>query len=65
MSLKNIGSEPISLVFLFSAPGFDDYLRCTSVAENETVTSITAEERQHCQHEGHVVYQGPGQTPKQ
>ena len=65
VSLKNTGSEPISLVFLFSAPGFDDFLRCTSVAASETVTAISKEERENCQHEGHVVYAGPGATPKQ
>jgi hypothetical protein len=31
ISLKNIGSEPVSLSFIFSAPGFEDPMRCDSV----------------------------------
>ena len=31
VSLKNIGTEPISLTFIFSAPGFEDTMRCNSV----------------------------------
>jgi quercetin dioxygenase-like cupin family protein len=49
VDLKNIGSDPVSVVFLFSSPGFDDYLRCTSVAANEKVTSMTNEEWKQCQ----------------
>lgn len=52
--LKNIGTESISLVGIFSAPGFEDFLRCRSVPATEKVTSITAEEIKQCAHEGHV-----------
>jgi hypothetical protein len=31
ISLKNIGSEPVSLSFIFSAPRFEDPMRCDSV----------------------------------
>ncbi len=56
VSLKNTGTEPISLVFIFSAPGFEDTMRCASVAANEKPTPMTREERKQCAHEGHVVY---------
>jgi hypothetical protein len=41
---KNIGAESISLVGIFSGPGFEDFLRCRSVPANEELTSITSEE---------------------
>jgi mannose-6-phosphate isomerase-like protein (cupin superfamily) len=28
ISLKNTGAEPVSLVFVFSAPGFEETMRC-------------------------------------
>jgi quercetin dioxygenase-like cupin family protein len=31
ISGKNIGTEPIALTFVFSAPGFEDAMRCNSV----------------------------------
>ena len=31
ISGKNIGTEPIALTFIFSAPGFEDTMRCNSV----------------------------------
>lgn len=48
--LKNIGTESISLVGIFSALGFEDFLRCRSVTANEEVTSITPEEIRDCVH---------------
>src|SRR3954471_18654150 len=58
ISLKNRGSEPISLTFIFSAPGFEDTMRCNSVAAGETPTSITPEQRVECAHKGHAEYEG-------
>ena len=52
--LKNIGTESISLVGIFSAPGFEDFRRCRSVPANEEVTSITPEEIRDCAHQGHL-----------
>jgi quercetin dioxygenase-like cupin family protein len=57
ISLKNTGTEPISLIFIFSAPGFEDTMRCNSVPANETPTQITPEQRNNCAHEGHVEYE--------
>jgi quercetin dioxygenase-like cupin family protein len=53
VSAKNIGSEPISLTFIFSAPGFEDTMRCNSVAAGETPTQITPEQQKDCAHLGH------------
>src|SRR3954471_3221291 len=58
ISLKNTGTVPISLTFIFSAPGFEDTMRCNSVAAGETPTRITPEERKECAHEGHAEYEG-------
>jgi quercetin dioxygenase-like cupin family protein len=53
-SLKNIGTEPISLTFIFSAPGFEDTMRCNSVPAGETPTPITPAQQRDCAHLGHA-----------
>ena len=42
--LLNDGTEPISLVAIFSRPGFDRYHRETSVAAGETANPLTRDE---------------------
>jgi quercetin dioxygenase-like cupin family protein len=54
VSLKNIGAGPVSLTFIFSAPGFDDTMRCNSVPAGETPTQITPEQQRDCAHLGHA-----------
>jgi oxalate decarboxylase/phosphoglucose isomerase-like protein (cupin superfamily) len=54
ISAKNIGSEPISITFVFSAPGFEDTMRCNSVPAGETPTPITPEQQKDCAHLGHA-----------
>jgi hypothetical protein len=54
VSLKNIGTEPISLTFIFSAPGFEDTMRCNSVPAGETPTPITPAQQKECAHLGHA-----------
>jgi quercetin dioxygenase-like cupin family protein len=54
VSAKNIGTEPISLTFIFSAPGFEDTMRCNSVPAGETPTQITPEQQRECAHLGHA-----------
>jgi quercetin dioxygenase-like cupin family protein len=58
IELENVGSEPIALVFLFSSPGFEDYLRCSSVPAGQKPTLITRDELKRCAHAGHVEYAG-------
>jgi len=56
VSLTNDSTEPVSMVFLFSAPGFENHLRCESVPANEAATAMTPDERKQCDHQGHVIY---------
>lgn len=54
ISAKNIGSEPISLTFVFSEPGFEGTMRCNSVPAGETPTPISPEQQKDCAHLGHA-----------
>ena len=54
ISAKNIGSEPVYITFVFSAPGFEDTMRCNSVPAGETPTQITPEQQAECAHLGHA-----------
>lgn len=64
VSAKNIGTEPISLTFVFSAPGFEDTMRCNSVPAGETPTQITAEQQKDCAHLGHAENASRQEPPK-
>ena len=64
ISGKNIGTEPIALTFVFSAPGFEDTMRCNSVPAGETPTPITPEEQKDCAHLGHSESAGRLDNPK-
>jgi quercetin dioxygenase-like cupin family protein len=64
VSLKNIGAEPISLTFIFSAPGFEDTMRCNSVPAGETPTPITPEQQRDCAHLGHAENAGMQEQPR-
>lgn len=58
--LKNVGTETASIVFVFSAPGFENLLRCESVPAGEKPTPTTEAEREKCDQLGHVFYKdGP------
>jgi hypothetical protein len=48
VSLKNTGNEPASIVAIFSAPGFEDHLRCESVLTGEKPTTISRAEENEC-----------------
>lgn len=61
VSLKNVGNEPASIVAVFSAPGFEDHLRCESVPAGEKPTTISQAEENKCDHQGHVVYRDRGE----
>jgi quercetin dioxygenase-like cupin family protein len=54
ISAKNIGTEPVSITFIFSAPGFEETMRCNSVPAGETPTPITPEQQKECAHLGHA-----------
>ena len=56
--LTNDGKEPISLVAIFSRPGFDKYQRDISVPAGEPAKPLTVEELTaiRAQHAGAVIY---------
>ena len=56
VNVKNAGTETASLVWVFSEPGFENYMRCDSVLPNEKVTPLSPEQMKACEHEGHVIY---------
>src|SRR4030095_9062642 len=64
ISGKNIGATPIALTFVFSAPGFEETMRCNSVPAGETPTPITAEQQKDCAHLGHAESAGRPDNPK-
>ena len=57
VGLKNIGKDNISLVFIFSAPGFENNMRCGSVPAGQPAPPITTEELKGCAHQGHVEFE--------
>lgn len=64
VDVKNAASETASVVFVFSAPGFEDYMRCDSVLPNEKVVPLSIEQQRACSHLGHVIYRDLEENPK-
>jgi len=64
VSVKNAGTETVSVVFVFSAPGFENYMRCDSVLPEEKVIPLSTEGLKGCGHEGHVIYKDLEESPK-
>lgn len=61
ISVRNTGMEPLSIAFIFSKPGFEQYLRETSVPEGQSAPPLSQEERASIRerHRWHVVYEQP------
>lgn len=61
IGLRNSGSVPLGIAFIFSKPGFEDILRENSVLEGEQATILTAEERARTEarHSWHTAYDKP------
>jgi quercetin dioxygenase-like cupin family protein len=59
ISVTNIGNEAISTVFVFSAPGFEDFMRAESVREGEKVVPLSKSEDEEImkKHAHAVIYQ--------
>ena len=57
VGLKNIGDDNVSLVFVFSAPGFEDNMRCGSVLAGASAPPISTDELKVCAHKGHVEFE--------
>ena len=64
VSVKNAGPETASVVFVFSAPGFENYMRCDSMLPDEKLTPLSPEQQKACGHEGHVIYKDLEESPK-
>ncbi|MEO8880144.1 MAG: cupin domain-containing protein [Gemmatimonadaceae bacterium] len=60
-SLKNTGPGPLSIVAVFSKPGYEEYLRAISVPEGETPTPLTVDELSaiRARQLDHAVYSHP------
>src|SRR2546421_6643674 len=54
VGLKNIGTDNIRLVLIFSVAGFEKNMRCGSVMAGQTAPPINPDELKACAHEGHV-----------
>ena len=61
IEVTNIGTDAIHGVFVFSAPGFDDFMRAESVPEGQKITPLTRTEdaRIMKQHAHAVIYAEP------
>jgi mannose-6-phosphate isomerase-like protein (cupin superfamily) len=44
ISAVNLGNEPIHLIYIFSAPGFEEFMRAESVREGEKLVPLTKAE---------------------
>ena len=56
VNVKNTATETASVVFVFSAPGFENCMRCDSVLPNEKVIPVSPEQLKVCEREGRVIY---------
>jgi len=61
IEVTNIGADAIHGVFVFSAPGFDDFMRAESVPDSQKITPLTkAEDAQIMKQHAHaVIYAEP------
>jgi quercetin dioxygenase-like cupin family protein len=64
VNVKNTGTETAGVVFIFSAPGFENYMRCESVLPNEKPAPISPQKDKECEHQGHVIYKDLAANPK-
>jgi quercetin dioxygenase-like cupin family protein len=61
IAVTNIGRDAISMVFVFSAPGFEEFMRAESVREGQRLTPISkAEDDEITKKHAHaVIYEAP------
>lgn len=62
MALENTGTEDIQLIFIYSAPGFERYMRCTSTPVGQTAPPLSLDQLRACAEDGHVEYQDLSST---
>jgi quercetin dioxygenase-like cupin family protein len=61
ISVTNVGSDPITTVFVFSSPGFEDFMRAASVREGEKMVTLSQTEADAIAktHSHAVIYKEP------
>jgi len=61
VTLRNTGTEPLSIAFFFSKPGFETFLREMSAPEGETFVPLSEADLRAIRkrHEWHTVYERP------
>ncbi len=59
ISVDNIGKEPVSLIAIFSEPGYEEYMRAISVREGESNSPLSKDELNAIrkQHPHAVIYE--------
>ena len=64
IEVTNIGTDAIHAVFVFSAPGFEDFMRAESTPEGQKITPLTkAEDAQIQKEHGHAVIYAEPERP--
>jgi oxalate decarboxylase/phosphoglucose isomerase-like protein (cupin superfamily) len=61
IAVDNIGNDDIRLLTIFSAPGFEDFMRAGSVREGEKNVPLTQAENDQIEkaHSSDVIYKEP------
>jgi quercetin dioxygenase-like cupin family protein len=56
--LRNTGTEPLAIAYFFSRPGYEEYLRDTSVPDGETAAPLSGSELAAIRdrHKAHIVF---------
>jgi mannose-6-phosphate isomerase-like protein (cupin superfamily) len=64
MALQNTGNDDIHLIFIYSAPGFEEYMRCTSAPAGEIAAQLSTDQLRACANKGNVEYEGLSGTSR-
>lgn len=61
VTIRNTGAEPLSIAFIFSKPGFEEFLREMSAPEGQALVPLTASDLAAIRerHRWHTVYERP------
>lgn len=61
VTIRNTGADPLSIAFIFSKPGFEEYLRDMSAPEGQPIVPLSAAELATIRdrHRGHAVFEQP------
>jgi hypothetical protein len=57
MSLEKVGRDDIQLIFVHSAPGLEEYIRCTSVPIGDRAPQLSQDELRACVRKGDVEHE--------